>query len=89
VISPSTKDNLPNWSWASYSTPRMFHAQKSGARMRPSQTFQKRQKELARQEKQRAKAQRKAQRKLEKQAPAEDIVHRSGESSCSPDGDIS
>ncbi|MBZ5569336.1 MAG: hypothetical protein LAN64_15975 [Acidobacteriia bacterium] len=41
--------------------------------MRPSQTFQKRQKELARQEKQRAKAQRKAQRKLEKQAPETDI----------------
>ena len=41
--------------------------------MRPSQTFQKRQKELARQEKQRAKAQRKAQRKLEKQEPATDI----------------
>jgi hypothetical protein len=56
--------------------------------MRPSQTFQKRQKELARQEKQRAKAQRKQQRKLEKQAPAEDIVHQSGESSLSPDGDI-
>ena len=56
--------------------------------MRPSQTFQKRQKELARQEKQRAKAQRKQQRKLEKQAPAEDIVHQSGESSISPDGDI-
>jgi hypothetical protein len=56
--------------------------------MRPSQTFQKRQKELARQEKQRAKAQRKQQRKLEKQAPAEDIVHQSVESSHSPDGDI-
>jgi hypothetical protein len=42
--------------------------------MRPSQTFQKRQKELARQEKQRAKAQRKAQRKLEKEAPAHDAV---------------
>ena len=56
--------------------------------MRPSQTFQKRQKELARQEKQRAKAQRKQQRKLEKQAPAEDIVHQSGESSISPDGEI-
>jgi len=56
--------------------------------MRPSQTFQKRQKELARQEKQRAKAQRKQQRKLEKQAPAEDIVQQSGESGHSPDGDI-
>jgi len=56
--------------------------------MRPSQTFQKRQKELARQEKQRAKAQRKQQRKLEKQAPAEDIVLESGESTHSPDGDI-
>ncbi|MGB9105869.1 MAG: hypothetical protein WCC59_13995 [Terriglobales bacterium] len=56
--------------------------------MRPSQTFQKRQKELARQEKQRAKAQRRQQRKLEKQAPAEDIVHPSGESTSSPDGDI-
>ena len=32
-------------------------------------TFQKRQKELARKEKQRAKAERKAQRKLEKQSP--------------------
>ena len=66
----------------------MLHAQKSGDSMRPSQTFQKRQKELARQEKQRAKAQRKQQRKLEKQAPAEDIVHQTGESSHSPDGDI-
>ena len=66
----------------------MLHAQESGASMRPSQTFQKRQKELARQEKQRAKAQRKQQRKLEKQAPAEDIVHQSGESRHSPDGDI-
>ena len=66
----------------------MLLAQKSGASMRPSQTFQKRQKELARQEKQRAKAQRKQQRKLEKQAPAEDIVHQSGESTHSPDGDI-
>ena len=66
----------------------MLLAQKSGASMRPSQTFQKRQKELARQEKQRAKAQRKQQRKLEKQAPAEDIVPQSGESSHSPDGDI-
>lgn len=66
----------------------MLLAQKRGASMRPSQTFQKRQKELARQEKQRAKAQRKQQRKLEKQAPAEDVVHPSGESSLSPDGDI-
>ena len=57
--------------------------------MRPSQTFQQRQKELARQEKQRAKAQRKQQRKLEKQAPAEEIVHQTGESSLSPDGEIS
>jgi len=56
--------------------------------MRPSQTFQKRQKELARQEKQRAKAQRKQQRKLEKQAPEEDIVQQSGESTQSADGDI-
>jgi hypothetical protein len=40
--------------------------------MRPSQTFQKRQRELARQEKQRAKAQRKQQRKLDKQSPAEE-----------------
>jgi len=38
--------------------------------MRPSQTFQKRQRELARQEKQREKAQRKQQRKLEKQTGA-------------------
>jgi hypothetical protein len=57
--------------------------------MRPSQTFQKRQKELARQEKQRAKAQRKLQRKLEKQAPAEDAVHQGGESPDSPHGEIS
>jgi hypothetical protein len=56
--------------------------------MRPSQTFQKRQKELARQEKQRAKAQRRLQRKLEKQAPAEDIVPQSGESGHSSGGDI-
>ena len=42
--------------------------------MRPSQTFQKRQRELARQEKQRAKAQRKQQRKLEKQSGAEEAV---------------
>ena len=56
--------------------------------MRPSQTFQKRQKELARQEKQRAKAQRKQQRKLEKQAPEEDIVQQSGESTQPPDGDM-
>jgi hypothetical protein len=56
--------------------------------MRPSQTFQKRQKELARQEKQRAKAQRKQQRKLEKQAPAENAVQQSGEFTHSPDGDI-
>jgi hypothetical protein len=56
--------------------------------MRPSQTFQKRQKELARQEKQRAKAQRRQQRKLEKQAPTEDIVQQSGESTQSPEGDI-
>ena len=55
--------------------------------MRPSQTFQKRQKELARQEKQRAKAQRKVQRKLEKQMPEEDIVHTSGESTSPPDGE--
>jgi hypothetical protein len=47
--------------------------------MRPTQTFQKRQKELARKEKQRAKAQRKAQRKLEKEAPAQDPVP---DSSC-------
>ena len=67
----------------------MLLAQKSGASMRPSQTFQKRQKELARQEKQRAKAQRKQQRKIEKQAPAEDIDHQSVASSNSPDGDIS
>ena len=66
----------------------MLLAQKSGANMRPSQTFQKRQKELARQEKQRAKAQRKQQRKLEKQAPTEDVVSPSGESSLSQDGDI-
>jgi hypothetical protein len=46
--------------------------------MRPSQTFQKRQRELARQEKQRAKAQRKQQRKLEKQAPAEELVNTPG-----------
>ena len=51
----------------------MLPAQESEASMRPSQTFQKRQKELARQEKQRAKAQRKQQRKLEKQAPATDV----------------
>ena len=57
--------------------------------MRPSQTFQKRQKELARQEKQRAKAQRKQQRKLEKQAPTEDIVEQSDESTQSADGEIS
>jgi hypothetical protein len=56
--------------------------------MRPSQTFQKRQKELARQEKQRAKAQRKQQRKLEKQAPEEDIVQPSGESTSSPEREI-
>jgi hypothetical protein len=56
--------------------------------MRPSQTFQKRQKELARQEKQRAKAQRRQQRKLERQAPTEDIVQQSGESTQSPEGDI-
>ena len=56
--------------------------------MRPSQTFQKRQKELARQEKQRAKALRKQQRKLEKQAPAEEIVHPNGDASHSPDGDM-
>ena len=43
--------------------------------MRPSQTFQKRQRELARQEKQRAKAQRKLQRKQEKLSPPEEIVH--------------
>jgi hypothetical protein len=66
----------------------MSLAQKSGVNMRPSQTFQKRQKELARQEKQRAKAQRRQQRKLEKQAPSEDIVHQSSESSHAPDGDI-
>jgi len=66
----------------------MLLAQKSGVRMRPSQTFQKRQKELARQEKQRAKAQRKQQRKLEKQAPAEDIVSESGESTHTPDGEM-
>jgi hypothetical protein len=52
----------------------MLHVQKAGNNMRPSQTFQKRQRELARQEKQRTKAQRKAQRKLEKQAsPAADV----------------
>jgi hypothetical protein len=56
--------------------------------MRPSQTFQKRQKELARQEKQRAKAQRKQQRKLEKQAPTEDIVEQNGESTQSAEGEI-
>lgn len=57
----------------------MRPAQKDEASVRPSQTFQKRQKELARQEKQRAKAQRKLQRKLEKQAPAAAADH-------SPDG---
>ena len=35
-------------------------------------TFQKRQKEMKRQEKQRMKAERRAQRKLQKNAPAED-----------------
>ncbi len=72
----------------------MLLAQKRGVNMRPSQTFQKRQRELARQEKQRAKAQRKQQRKLEKQAPAEDIAPvenvgaDSGEPGRSPDGDV-
>jgi hypothetical protein len=49
--------------------------------MRPSQTFQKRQRELARQEKQRAKAQRRLQRKIEKQSPAQDqdSVHSSAD----------
>ena len=37
--------------------------------MRTSQTFQKRQKEMARKEKQNAKAQRRLQRKMEKQSP--------------------
>ena len=61
--------------------------------MRPSQTFQKRQRELARQEKQRAKAQRKQQRKLEKQSSPEAAVDaenpgaENGES-ASPDGDV-
>jgi hypothetical protein len=48
---------------------RTLLVQKAGNSMRPSQTFQKRQRELARQEKQRAKAQRKQQRKLEKESP--------------------
>jgi hypothetical protein len=56
--------------------------------MRPSQTFQKRQKELARQEKQRAKMQRKQQRKLEKQTPTEDIVEQNDESTQPAEGDI-
>jgi hypothetical protein len=63
--------------------------------MRPSQTFQKRQRELARQEKQREKAQRKQQRKLEKQsgaieetAPAENAGAEGGETG-SPEGDLS
>jgi hypothetical protein len=51
----------------------MLLAQETDINMRPSQTFQKRQKELARQEKQRAKAQRKLQRKLEQPAPADDF----------------
>jgi hypothetical protein len=50
----------------------MLLVQKAGISMRPSQTFQKRQRELARQEKQRAKAQRKLQRKIEKQSPTQD-----------------
>ena len=48
---------------------RTLFVQKAGTSMRPSQTFQKRQRELARQEKQRAKAQRKQQRKIEKESP--------------------
>lgn len=56
--------------------------------MRPSQTFQKRQKELARQEKQRAKMQRKQQRKLEKQTPTEDVVEQNDESTQPAEGDI-
>ncbi len=46
--------------------------------MRPSQTFQKRQRELARQEKQRAKAQRKLQRKMEKQSATESPSEEAG-----------
>jgi hypothetical protein len=56
--------------------------------MRPSQTFQKRQKELARQEKQRAKAQRKAQRKLEKQAPSSDMATDSPETTEMPESGL-
>ena len=55
--------------------------------MRPSQTFQKRQKELARQEKQRAKAQRKAQRKLEKQEPGTEIDVNGPDGSPLPDAE--
>jgi hypothetical protein len=62
--------------------------------MRPSQTFQKRQREMARQEKQREKAQRKQQRKLEKQSGAaveptssEKAGAESGET-ASPEGEL-
>lgn len=62
--------------------------------MRPSQTFQKRQRELARQEKQREKAQRKQQRKLDKQTgaaegnvPAENAGADAGETG-SPEGEL-
>jgi hypothetical protein len=53
--------------------------------MRPSQTFQKRQRELARQEKQRAKAQRKQQRKLDKQSPAEEPLQEMTNTPGSPE----
>jgi hypothetical protein len=84
VISRSPKISPPSWFSDSFTTPRTLLAQKVGVSMRPSQTFQKRQRELARQEKQRAKAQRKQQRKLEKQAPGEEPAAEMADTPGSP-----
>ena len=58
---------------------------KVGRPVASNQTFQKRQKEMARKEKQRAKAERKAQRKLEKESPVLQEV--GGDSEPSSPGD--